>query len=205
MMAATDGKPRRLTYSNVTATLALALALGAGTAYAAPLIGPNQIADDAIRTRHIKSNQVLSRHIGPGQVTSSDIADGAVAVADLAERARGARVVRYDLGDFDFATGSFLSAQLPSTWDAATVAGSTWTMSVHQASLDRDYLLPGMGVGGATTYRISVTSDGHVFVDKVGPGEAYTDIRLYRTIVPSAAGAPRVVAPRTTGSARSSD
>src|SRR5262245_47757186 len=184
-MATSAEKPRRLTYANVAATLALVLALGAGTAYAAPLIGPNQIADNAVRARHIKSNQVLSRHIGTGQVTSSDIANGSVAVADLAAGARGARVIRYDLGDFDFAN-SFLSVQLPGSWNAATVAGSTWTMSVHHATLDRDYLLPGQGVGGATTYRISVGADGHVYVDKAGPGEAYTGIRLYRTIVPSA-------------------
>jgi len=195
MMAPSAGKPRRLTYANVAATLALVLAVGAGTAYAAPLVGPNDIADNAIRARHIKSNEVLSRHIGTGQVNSSDIANGTVAGADLAASARGARVIRYNLGDWDFST-TFLSAQLPGTWDAATVAGSTWTMSVHYAPLDRDYLLPGHGTGGTTTYRISIAADGHVYVDKSGPGEAYTNIRLYRTIVPPTTA--KVAAARTT-------
>src|SRR5262245_32943173 len=104
MMAPSAGKPRRLTYANVAATLALVLAVGAGTAYAAPLVGPNDIADNAIRARHIKSNEVLSRHIGTGQVNSSDIANGTVAGADLAASARGARVIRYNLGDWDFST-----------------------------------------------------------------------------------------------------
>jgi hypothetical protein len=67
----------RLSYANVTATLALFVALSGG-AYAASKIGPNDIAANAVRSRHIKDGQVKRPDIaanvidglvtGPGKV-----------------------------------------------------------------------------------------------------------------------------------------
>ena len=57
-----------LTYSNVMATLAVFLVLGGG-AYAASKIGPNDIAKNAVRSKHIKSGQVKRNDQAPDQRT----------------------------------------------------------------------------------------------------------------------------------------
>ena len=53
----------RLTYANVVATLALFVALGGG-AYAAVTIGPSNIQNDAVRSRHIKDGEVKNADLG---------------------------------------------------------------------------------------------------------------------------------------------
>lgn len=49
----------RLTYANVTATVALVIALGAGGAVAADLIGSRQIADDSIRSVDLRNGAAV--------------------------------------------------------------------------------------------------------------------------------------------------
>jgi hypothetical protein len=55
----------RLTYANVTATLALIVALGTGGAYAASKIGPNDIKENAVRSKHIKEGEVRAADLAP--------------------------------------------------------------------------------------------------------------------------------------------
>jgi hypothetical protein len=54
---------RHLSYANVTATLALVLALG-GVGYAAIRIGPKQIKPSAVRGYHIKNGHVGGNNLG---------------------------------------------------------------------------------------------------------------------------------------------
>lgn len=56
---------RRGTYANVTATLALALALGGTAAVAAEKIGGNQIAKNAITSKHVKNGQIGTADLSP--------------------------------------------------------------------------------------------------------------------------------------------
>jgi hypothetical protein len=49
---------KRLTYANAVSTIALVIALGLGSAYAANQIGSSDIKDNAIRSNHIKNGQV---------------------------------------------------------------------------------------------------------------------------------------------------
>ena len=63
----------RLSYANVTATLALVVATSTGGAYAAATIG----------SANIKDNAVKSRHIDAGHVRSSDVYNGAVGQVKL--------------------------------------------------------------------------------------------------------------------------
>jgi hypothetical protein len=79
----------RLTYANVTATIALLLALGGGGAYAASKLKKNSVTSAAIRNGQVKTkdlakNAVVSSKIKDGQVGSGDIADGGVGAADVA-------------------------------------------------------------------------------------------------------------------------
>jgi hypothetical protein len=67
----------RLTYANVTATLALVLAIGGG-AYAAAELGPNTVG-----TRQLRDNAVSAEKLRRNAVTTEKIANEAVSQAKL--------------------------------------------------------------------------------------------------------------------------
>ena len=74
----------RLTYANVTATIALFLALGLGGAYAADKITSKDIAKDAVTSKAIKNKAVKGRDVKDNTLTGRDYKDGSVGPADLA-------------------------------------------------------------------------------------------------------------------------
>jgi hypothetical protein len=69
----------RLTYANVVATLALVLAIGGGTVYAALRLGK-----DAVRSKNIAAGAVKKSDLGKNAVIGSKVKDGAIATDDLA-------------------------------------------------------------------------------------------------------------------------
>jgi hypothetical protein len=73
----------RLTYSNVTSTLALMIAVAGGTAYAANTITSSDIIDGEVKTADLGANAVTSAKIADGQVTEADIGQAAVGNAEL--------------------------------------------------------------------------------------------------------------------------
>lgn len=83
----------RLTYANVTATLALFLALG-GTSYAVATIDGDDIKPGAIEESHIANGAVNSGEIANGAVGSADVDNGSVRPKDLAsDAALGGKIV----------------------------------------------------------------------------------------------------------------
>jgi hypothetical protein len=76
----------RPTYAQVTATLALFVALG-GTGYAATTIGTSQIANNAITTPKIKNAAVNTAKLRNTAVTGAKIASNAVGTAKIANAA----------------------------------------------------------------------------------------------------------------------
>jgi hypothetical protein len=74
----------KLTYANVTATLALVLALGGGTAWAASKIRTRQIAYHAVTGAKLDTNSVTASKIRNGAVRTDDVKDGSLQAADLA-------------------------------------------------------------------------------------------------------------------------
>jgi len=74
---------RRLSYSNVVATLALFLALGLGGAYAADKITSNDIAKSAVTSKAIKNKTVKGKDVKDKTLTGADYKDGSVRPADL--------------------------------------------------------------------------------------------------------------------------
>jgi hypothetical protein len=68
----------RMSYANVTATLALVIATSTGGAYAAATIGSSQIKDNAIRSRHIAKGAVKTSELHSGSVTTHKIRKHAV-------------------------------------------------------------------------------------------------------------------------------
>jgi hypothetical protein len=77
---------RRLSYANVTATLALFLALAGGVVYAA----------GKIRTADIKRHAVKAPKLAPGSVKNGKLVDGAVGNQQLADAAVGNSKIQDD-------------------------------------------------------------------------------------------------------------
>ena len=68
----------RITYANVTATLALALVVGGGTAYAAGL------APGSVGTKQLQKSAVTTKKIAKDAVKTKKVKDGSLKLADLA-------------------------------------------------------------------------------------------------------------------------
>ncbi len=73
----------RVTFANVCSFLALLIALGTGSAYAANTVFSTDIVDGEVKTADLANNAVRSNKIGAGQVKAPDIAADAVASANV--------------------------------------------------------------------------------------------------------------------------
>jgi hypothetical protein len=85
------GRPRhtrgRFTYANVTATLALFLALSGGVVWAANKITSKQIGKGAVKTKNLAKGAVKAKNLAKKSVTSAKLAKGAVKNAKLGDGA----------------------------------------------------------------------------------------------------------------------
>lgn len=83
---------RHLSYANVTATLALAIALGMGSAYAANQLAPKSVGEPQLRpgavtADKIRKNAVIAPKIKAAAVKQGKIANGAIVAAKIADGA----------------------------------------------------------------------------------------------------------------------
>jgi hypothetical protein len=98
---------RRLTFANVCSLIALVVALGTGSAYAANTIGSDDIIDESIQSVDIKNGQVKNADLAGSAVTSPKIASAAVANANIAPGAVDSNsVLDESLTSSDLATDS---------------------------------------------------------------------------------------------------
>jgi hypothetical protein len=79
---------RHLSYSNVTATAALFVALG-GTSYAVVHIDSGDIVDNSVRSKDIRNNSVRSRDIRGGTLQARDLRRNSLGGAVVKESALG--------------------------------------------------------------------------------------------------------------------
>jgi len=116
-----------LTYANVTATLALFIALTGGTVYAAERLGSDDIARNAIDSRHVASNALGGK----------DIAEGTLNGVPVAGYERVEKVYELEPGIL------FLSAQCPRAKVAVSggfrVYGPKVEVRMSELSSDRAY------------------------------------------------------------------
>lgn len=94
--------------------------------------------------------------------------------------AGNANVTNYTYGSQDFTTG-FKTLLVTTTQD--TMDRSAWFVYLFYAPLTRWYFIPGLGFGGATTYRLSMSYTGgkvNIFIDRTGVGEVYAQARVVR-------------------------
>jgi hypothetical protein len=87
---------RRLTYANVTATLALCLAVGGGSAWAINEWNGSNIQDESLTGADIQNGSLGSVDYGPGSVTSFRVADNSLTGTDVATGALGIRVLAFN-------------------------------------------------------------------------------------------------------------
>jgi hypothetical protein len=113
----------RLTYGNVVATLALFVALGGTSAFAASQLGKNSVG-----TKQLKAGSVTTAKIKPDAVTEKKIADDAITTAKLKDLAvTGQKINLATLGtvpsaDHATSAGHATSADGATTADRATTA-----------------------------------------------------------------------------------
>ena len=93
---------RHLSFANVASGLSLFLVLTGGGAFAAGLIGPGDIKDNAVRSHHIKNGEVSRADLRAGSVGSSEVVNDSLAGADISEETLelAAGVPWHEIGDF---------------------------------------------------------------------------------------------------------
>jgi hypothetical protein len=156
---------RRLTYSNVVATIALFLALAGGTS-AIALSGRNTVRSDdivkgGVRAADIRDGAVGVKDLGVDSVTAAALADGAVSSGEItggavgrAELGSGAvatgEVADASLTGADLADGSLTGADLADgSLSAADLAANAVTAGVYSARVN--------GLGSGVTLYASVS------------------------------------------------
>jgi len=150
---------------------------------AADLVTTSDIANGAVTQPKLAADSVVGGKIANESVAGTDIKNGTVGNADLADAAKGAKVIRYDLGAHNFGTLWFLARQLPGTWDGDVVMSSSWSAGMYAVG-EGYYAVPGPGAGGGQIdYRLKILDNGVVRIESTGTGgEDYLHIYLYRTV-----------------------
>ena len=114
---------RHLSFANVASFLALAIAVGTGSAYAADTVFSSDIVDGEVKAADIDNNAVRSTKIGTGQVLNPDLGadavdgskvlDASLTGADVANSTlTGDDVASSSLTGIDVSNGSLTSSDI---------------------------------------------------------------------------------------------
>lgn len=104
----------KLTYANVTSTLALFLALG-GVSYAAISVGSAQIRNNSVRTQDLRNNNIRSKDIRNRTIVGRDVLTNALGGLQINENTLG-RVP----------DAARLEGRLPSSFTVACPSGTAF-------------------------------------------------------------------------------
>jgi hypothetical protein len=152
-----DNIRRHLNYANVTATLALLIAVAGGTAYAVDKIGSHDIANNSIRSVDLKNGKaVRGKDVKPGSLTGRQIDESTLNAGPIA------RVAGAERGDCVLRT-------TPQSCAATTIAVSRPSQLLVVATGNQESL------GGPAQASCRVAIDGHDEPLAVAPGESKTD------------------------------
>jgi hypothetical protein len=121
-----------LTYANVMATIAVFGVLAGGGAYAASKIGADDIAKNAVRSKHIKKNAVKTAKIAAGAVTARKFADGVSRTSAFSFRTSADETANNLVN----AGGLTIDVSCAGTTVTATAATSVDNSSIYTASFD---------------------------------------------------------------------
>jgi hypothetical protein len=105
-------KSRRLTYSNVIATLALFVALG-GTGYAATQLTGDDIKNNSLSSEDIKNKSLTGGDVKDKSLAGTDVKDGTIAGRDIATNAvTGSHVAPETLSGTNIAPDALTGADI---------------------------------------------------------------------------------------------
>lgn len=121
---------RRLSYANVTSTLAVFLAMGGGAAYAATEIRSGDLAPGAVHTTDIHKRAVTSGKLALNAVRSNQIGDGAVGSKEIGAAAVAPSNLEFPV--FIAATPSGGSVPVTGGPDPYPIDGGTWLQEPGQ-------------------------------------------------------------------------
>lgn len=110
---------RRPTYANVTATLALVVALSTG-AFAVATIGPGDIQRRAIRARHVMGDAIRPRHIKPDFLHANRVLRNTVDATQ--ETSENRLIFRDRRTGLALRVGEFASLRFANTNDSALIS-----------------------------------------------------------------------------------
>lgn len=111
----------RLTYANVASTLALTLALGTGTAYAANTVRSRDIVNGQVKTEDLAKNAVRSAKIANGHVKRADVAGGAIDSSKVAlDSLTSDDLAASSVGQSEIATNGVGAAEIATNGVGAT-------------------------------------------------------------------------------------
>lgn len=163
---------KRLTYANVTSTLALFLVIGGATAIAAKVpkhsVGPRQLKANAVTTLKIKANAVTTRKLKKNAVATIKIRDNAVTNPKLDDDAvTTAKIAK------EAVTGAKIDA-----------ASTPFGRIVHEARSTSTESLP---TGALTVYPLV----DNVYTQAAGQDDLY--VGGLEVVIPESCGAPRSV------------
>jgi hypothetical protein len=114
----------KLTYANVTSTVALFLALG-GVSYAAISVGSAQIRNNSVRSQDLRNNDIRSKDIRNNDIRSKDIRNRTIVGRDVLTNALGGLQINENtLGRVPDAAR--LEGRLPSSFTVACPSGTAF-------------------------------------------------------------------------------
>ncbi len=137
----------KLTYANVTATLALFLVLSGGAAYAASKIQSADLATGAVHTSNLYRRAIISGKLAIGAVRRNQIAEGAVGSKQIGPNAIAPSNLQFPVSYVASPSGG--EAGLTTSPSFYPISGGTWTQKTGELNII-------VGAGMAT-----LTSDGH--------------------------------------------
>jgi hypothetical protein len=144
-----------LSFANVTALLALFVALG-GSSYAAMRVGSADIADNSVRSVDLRDNSVRGRDIHKGTVRGTDFRDGDLKGRDVRDNTlTGDQLKESSLGP------------VPSAQDAQTLAGNSASAFLGSDRQSRTGLIKlahgdtkTIASSGPFTWKVTCTDEG---------------------------------------------
>jgi hypothetical protein len=164
---------RRPSHATIVSLLALAVAISTGSAWAVATIGPDDIEDNAVLSRHILDGQVHAADVirnSPAGLTGADFADNSLTGADVDETSlfnvdplTGADINESALGtvpsaaNADSATNASL-LQLHPSLDFATDRGSFRTSLARTSTIENPGQTPSGFNIGQLTLRVECNS-----------------------------------------------
>jgi hypothetical protein len=122
---------RRMTFANVCSFLALTIALGTGTAYAANTVFSTDIVNGEVKAVDIHPEAVVAGKIHLGAVNGDKVADGSLTAADLGTDSVGSdeiaanAVQATEIADDSIDTGEIVDNSLFSSDLAANAVGNS--------------------------------------------------------------------------------